>query len=307
MSAVLPINPFLTGINLNDYVSREEYEKLREKYENLEFRNNELTDAVLLLQRNVKELLEKVLGKNPIGEVITDENDKPISSFEETQLKITKQVRLIKGHLGLDGESYIDIKENGETPFCERIKLENNVNIEILSNKKDDSAKIPESITEHRAFELVEYLKTHVKERKGSIFLNGSEIDHVLCNEIKIEYRLDKTQSGFRRAKSDVLKKVESWESLFSEAFLDKSKNGHKQQRLILRVAAVSPDPHLHCKMEVKSKTLSKENKRRYEIDQQGLDRREKNILEAVPCVKDPILSNSGLKSYGIVRRTYDF
>jgi len=131
-----------------------------------------------------------------------------------------------------------------------------------------------------------------VKERNNTQFLTGSEITNCLCKGIKEEYRADETQKGFRRAKSDVIKKVVE---MYPDVQRDKAKNGYKSLRLIL------------TKSSQKIGKLKEQEQRNPKKDQNiinvtdntndliALDNDIALIFNAVPCSEDPIIKKTGI------------
>src|SRR5450759_624435 len=142
---------------------------------------------------------EKVLGLN----------DYPI--FEEDEEHVPTIPEQIKG-----------LSERIEQPLCRP----------TISIKMDTEI-IPQTVTEHRAQELIEHLKNDIAPRNSEVFLTSREIMIFLKDGINVEYRIKKNVKNIRQVKKNVIEKA--FEMFPTSVSLSKKSNGHKEVRVVLR------------------------------------------------------------------------
>src|SRR5674536_346147 len=111
---------------------------------------------------------------------------------------------------------------------------------------KMDTEIIPQTVTEHRAQELIEHLKTDIAPRNSEVFLTSREIMIFLKDGINVEYRIKKNVKNIRQVKKDVIEKA--FEMFPTSVSLSKKSNGHKEVRVVLRQSSycllyTSPSP----------------------------------------------------------------
>ena len=160
-------------------------------------------------------------------------------SAATSELKILQRLSVVETDLGHN--DFADFEEEDRKPTIpEQIKELSN-RIEQPLNKSTDRIKtdvdiIPQTITEHRASELITHLKNDIAPRTSEVFLTSREIMIFLKDGIKEEYRIKKDVVNLRQTKKDVLKKAV--EMFTTSVSLSKKSNGHKEVRIILRKPA---------------------------------------------------------------------
>jgi len=142
---------------------------------------------------------EKVLGLN----------DYPIFEEEDHVPTIPEQIK--------------ELSERIEQPLCRP----------TISIKMDTEIIIPQTVTEHRAQELIEHLKNDIAPRNSEVFLTSREIMIFLKDGINVEYRIKKNVKNIRQVKKDVIEKA--FEMFPTSVSLSKKSNGHKEVRVVLR------------------------------------------------------------------------
>ena len=119
-------------------------------------------------------------------------------------------------------EQLKELSERIEQPLC-RPTISIKMDIEI----------IPQTVTEHRAQELIEHLKNDIAPRNSEVFLTSREIMIFLKDGINVEYRIKKNVKNIRQVKKDVIEKA--FEMFPTSVSLSKKSNGHKEVRVVLR------------------------------------------------------------------------
>jgi len=92
---------------------------------------------------------------------------------------------------------------------------------------------IIQTVTEHKAQELIDYLKTDIAPRNDEVFLTSREIMIFLKDGINVEYRIKKNVKNIRQVKKDVIEKA--FEMFLTSVSLSKKSNGQKEVRVVLR------------------------------------------------------------------------
>lgn len=155
-----------------------------------------------------------------------------------SELRVLKRLSVVETDLGHN--DLTDFEEEHVPTIPEQIKTLSDRLEHPLSNATDhiktDVDIIPQTITEHRASELITHLKNDIAPRNSEVFLTSREIMIFLKDGIKEEYRIKKDVVNLRQTKKDVLTKaVEMFTTSIS---LSKKSNGHKEVRIILRKPA---------------------------------------------------------------------
>ena len=155
-----------------------------------------------------------------------------------SELRVLKRLSVVETDLGHN--DLTDFEEEHVPTIPEQIKTLSDRLEHPLSNATDhiktDVDIIPQTITEHRANELITHLKNDIAPRNSEVFLTSREIMIFLKDGIKEEYRIKKDVVNLRQTKKDVLKKAV--EMFTTSVSLSKKSNGHKEVRIILRKPA---------------------------------------------------------------------
>jgi len=156
-------------------------------------------------------------------------------SVATSELKILKRISTLETSLGFND---LDLDDDDHEPTIpEQIKtlserIEQPLSRPTISIKMDTEI-IPQTVTEHRANELITHLKNDTAPRNGEVFLTSREIMTYLRDGIKAEYRIRKTVKNIRQVKKDVIEKAV--EMFTTSVSLSKKSNGHKEVRVVLR------------------------------------------------------------------------
>jgi len=156
-------------------------------------------------------------------------------SIATSELKILKRISTLETSLGFND---LDLDDDDHEPTIpEQIKtlskrIEQPLSRPTISIKMDTEI-IPQTVTEHRASELITHLKNDIAPRNDEVFLTSREIMTYLRDGIKAEYRIRKTVKNIRQVKKDVIEKAV--EMFTTSVSLSKKSNGHKEVRVVLR------------------------------------------------------------------------
>ena len=156
-------------------------------------------------------------------------------SVATSELKILKRISTLETSLGFND---LDLDDDDHEPTIpEQIKtlserIEQPLSRPTISIKMDTEI-IPQTVTEHRASELITHLNNDIAPRNGEVFLTSREIMTYLRDGIKAEYRIRKTVKNIRQVKKDVIEKAV--EMFTTSVSLSKKSNGHKEVRVVLR------------------------------------------------------------------------
>jgi hypothetical protein len=149
------------------------------------------------------------------------------NSMATSDLKILKRLADIEKALGLNGFS--DFEEEHEQTIPEQLSLLAE-RIDSITKPTQESVIEPRTTLEHKATELVNYLKA-VKPRHEEMFLASREITDFLKYELPEPLRM-KNIVNPRQFKRDVLRKACE---MFPFIILDKKKEGRRDVRIILK------------------------------------------------------------------------
>ncbi len=156
-------------------------------------------------------------------------------SVATSELKILKRISTLETSLGFND---LDLDDDDHEPTIpKQIKalserIEQPLSRPTISIKMDTEI-IPQTVTEHRASELITHLKDDIAPRNDEVFLTSREIMTYLRDGIKAEYRIKKTVKNIRQVKKDVIEKAV--EMFTTSVSLSKKSNGHKEVRVVLR------------------------------------------------------------------------
>ena len=131
-------------------------------------------------------------------------------SIATSDLKILKRISTLETSLGFND---LDLDDDDHEPTIpEQIKtlserIEQPLCRPTISIKMDTEI-IPQTVTEHRASELITHLKNDIAPRNSEVFLTSREIMLFLKDGIKAEYRIKKTVKNIRQVKKDVIEKA---------------------------------------------------------------------------------------------------
>ena len=194
-----------------------------------------LEDLNAYIQNQIEKALPAAVEK-----VLSDpENPMFLNAVERilaiSDLKILK--RLFTHDILLGLEEPFDTEEERAPNLPEQLKelserIEQPLCRPTISIKMDTEI-IPQTVTEHRASELITHLKNDIAPRNSEVFLTSREIMLFLKDGIKAEYRIKKTVKNIRQVKKDVIEKAV--EMFTSSVSLSKKAKGHKEVRVILR------------------------------------------------------------------------
>jgi len=156
-------------------------------------------------------------------------------SVATSDLKILKRLSVVETDLGHN--DLADYEEDHVPTIPEQIKelserIEQPLCRPTISIKMDTEI-IPQTVTEHRAQELIEHLKNDIAPRNSEVFLTSREIMIFLKDGINVEYRIKKNVKNIRQVKKDVIEKA--FEMFPTSVSLSKKPNGHKEVRVVLR------------------------------------------------------------------------
>ena len=194
-----------------------------------------LEDLNTYIQNQIEKALPAAVEK-----VLSDpENPMFLNAVERilatSDLKILK--RLFTHDILLGLEEPFDTEEERAPNLPEQLKelserIEQPLCRPTISIKMDTEI-IPQTVTEHRAQELIEHLKTDIAPRNSEVFLTSREIMIFLKDGINVEYRIKKNVKNIRQVKKDVIEKA--FEMFPTSVSLSKKSNGHKEVRVVLR------------------------------------------------------------------------
>jgi len=156
-------------------------------------------------------------------------------SVATSDLKILKRLSVVETDLGHN--DLADYEEDHIPTIPEQIKelserIEQPLCRPTISIKMDTEI-IPQTVTEHRARELIEHLKNDIAPRNSEVFLTSREIIIFLKDGINVEHRIKKNVKNIRQVKKDVIEKA--FEMFPTSVSLSKKSNGHKEVRVVLR------------------------------------------------------------------------
>ena len=193
-----------------------------------------LEDLNAYIQNQIEKALPAAVEK-----VLSDpENPMFLNAVERilatSDLKILK--RLFKHDILLGLEEPFDTEEERAPNLPEQLKelserIEQPLCRPTISIKMDIEI-IPQTVTEHRAQELIEHLKNDIAPRNSEVFLTSREIMIFLKDGINVEYRIKKNVKNIRQVKKDVIEKA--FEMFPTSVSLSKKSNGHKEVRVVL-------------------------------------------------------------------------
>jgi hypothetical protein len=194
-----------------------------------------LEDLNAYIQNQIEKALPAAVEK-----VLSDpENPMFLNAVERilatSDLKILK--RLFTHDILLGLEEPFDTEEERAPNLPEQLKelserIEQPLCRPTISIKMDTEI-IPQTVTEHRAQELIEHLKNDIVPRNSEVFLTSREIMIFLKDGINVEYRIKKNVKNIRQVKKDVIEKA--FEMFPTSVSLSKKSNGHKEVRVVLR------------------------------------------------------------------------
>jgi hypothetical protein len=194
-----------------------------------------LEDLNTYIQNQIEKALPAAVEK-----VLSDpENPMFLNAVERilatSDLKILK--RLFTHDILLGLEEPFDTEEERAPNLPEQLKelserIEQPLCRPTISIKMDTEI-IPQTVTEHRAQELIEHLKNDIAPRNSEVFLTSREIMIFLKDGINVEYRIKKNVKNIRQVKKDVIEKA--FEMFPTSVSLSKKSNGHKEVRVVLR------------------------------------------------------------------------
>ena len=195
-----------------------------------------LEDLNAYIQNQIEKALPAAVEK-----VLSDpENPMFLNAVERilaiSDLKILK--RLFTHDILLGLEEPFDTEEERAPNLPEQLKelserIEQPLCRPTISIKMDTEIIIPQTVTEHRAQELIEHLKNDIAPRNSEVFLTSREIMIFLKDGINVEYRIKKNVKNIRQVKKDVIEKA--FEMFPTSVSLSKKSNGHKEVRVVLR------------------------------------------------------------------------
>ena len=156
-------------------------------------------------------------------------------SVATSDLKILKRLSVVETDLGHN--DLADYEEDHIPTIPEQIKelserIEQPLCRPTISIKMDTEI-IPQTVTEHRARELIEHLKNDIAPRNSEVFLTSREIIIFLKDGINVEHRIKKNVKNIRQVKKDIIEKA--FEMFPTSVSLSKKSNGHKEVRVVLR------------------------------------------------------------------------
>ena len=194
-----------------------------------------LEDLNAYIQNQIEKALPAAVEK-----VLSDpENPMFLNAVERilaiSDLKILK--RLFTHDILLGLEEPFDTEEERAPNLPEQLKelserIEQPLCRPTISIKMDTEI-IPQTVTEHRAQELIEHLKNDIAPRNSEVFLTSREIIIFLKDGINVEHRIKKNVKNIRQVKKDVIEKA--FEMFPTSVSLSKKSNGHKEVRVVLR------------------------------------------------------------------------
>ena len=155
-----------------------------------------------------------------------------------SELRILKRHAAVETALGLNDFSDFEDEDQELTIPAQLSLLAERIDnitepMTYQETVKHDSVICPQTITEHRACELIDHLKNDIAPRNGEVFLTSREIMIFLKDGINVEYRIKKNVKNIRQVKKDVIEKA--FEMFPTSVSLSKKSNGHKEVRVVLR------------------------------------------------------------------------
>jgi regulator of replication initiation timing len=204
------------------------------------------TLPTLINLEDMKAYIDSEINKavKPLSEKI-DSMEAENASLRLENVRLRRHVSILEGHLNINyddyedvcltGDTYEDLKDEGITPFCDKIKqlserLEQPLN-KSTENIKTELPIIPNTTLEHKAMKLVERLKIKPRSRTGEVFMDNKDIAKFLTTELPEDLRTEDT--NLRRVKKRVIEKAKS---LFPDSILiNKSKYGRHETRIVLK------------------------------------------------------------------------
>ena len=190
------------------------------------------------IQNEIKKGIEKAQSdpENPLL--------KRVNALTEENVRLLRHISIIEGHLNihyadyenvcLTGNTYEDLKDEGITPFCDRIEQRPVSAPEKPTEKKEDNPIIGNTTLTQKAKALTEYLEKKTKPNwSGKIVLENQDIYQFFREIITEDLRWPERIRGYRGAKKAIIERAQ-------ELFPDKvevvrNKSGNKITGLALK------------------------------------------------------------------------
>jgi hypothetical protein len=162
------------------------------------------------IQSEIKKGIEKVLSdpENPLL--------KRVNALTEENVRLLRHISILEGHLNINyadydnfcltGNTYEDLKEEGITPFCDRIEQRTVIAPEKpIEEKKDNSPAIPSTSLDFKAVALKVHLHENVKPNwAGEICLETKEFNNFMIDKIDEKLRWKPDLRNKREAKKQI-------------------------------------------------------------------------------------------------------
>jgi hypothetical protein len=206
-----------------------------------------LEELKAYIQSEIKKGIEEALPAAVEKAQSDPENPilKRVKALTEENVRLLRHISIIEGHLNINyadydnvcltGNTYEDLKEEGITPFCDRIEKRTILAPEKpIEEKKEDNPIIANTTLTQKAKELTEYLEKKTKPNwSGKIVLENQDIYQFFREIITEDLRWPERIRGYRGAKKSIIERAQ-------ELFPDKvevvrNKSGNKITGLALK------------------------------------------------------------------------
>lgn len=199
-----------------------------------------LEDVKAFIQSEIDKAMNPVLKKI---DALEAENIK----IREENVRLRRHVSILEGHLNINyadyedvcltGDTYTDLKEEGITPFCD--KIEQNATKATDNLHRADMSNLPTCTTDARADLLVTHLETNElvpKVNSGAVNLecricNRKEFRYFVEHVLEPEYR-PKSLKNLRKLKKDLFENAARRHP--DKVCIDQAFHGNKELRLLM-------------------------------------------------------------------------
>jgi len=206
------------------------------------------TLPTLINLEDVKTFIQSEIDKamNPVLQKIDELKEENIKIREEN-VRLLRHIRILEGHLNINytdyedvcltGNTYEDLKDEGITPFCDKIEQ---ITIKATDSPHSaDTSNLPTCVTDARADLLLTHMETNElvpKVNSGAVNLecrlcNRKEFRYFVEHVLEPEYR-PKNLKNLRKLKKDLFENAAHRHP--DKACIDQAFHGNKELRLLV-------------------------------------------------------------------------
>jgi hypothetical protein len=216
---------------------RKTQEELRKTQEELRKTQEEL--------RKTQEELRKTQEEKESWKAQSDPLLKRVNALAEENVRLLRHISIIEGHLNINyadyagfcltGNTYEDLKEEGITPFCDKMEQRKGIaNEKPIEEKKGENPIIANTTLTQKAKALAEHLKKKTKPNwSGKIVLENQDIYQFFREIIQKDLRWPEKLRGYRGAKKSIIERAQ--ELFPNEVEVVRNKSGNKITGLALK------------------------------------------------------------------------